>query len=127
MAIVKCRQDYCRDKYAGHMDRVLAALRFLRSWSNHLLWGYGERPLLLSVWGLVLILVFGVIHASGEESVDLWSGIKLSLGSFASVVPGVGQPDQPLGIWRLLESLLGIVYIAFLAASLHRRVSTRRD
>ena len=125
--IIKCRQPYYRGKYAVSTDRAMAPVRYLRSLSNHVLWGYGERPLLLSFWGLVLIVGFGVIHASGEESMDLWSGIKLSLGSFASVVPGMGQPGQTLSIWRLLESLLGIVYIAFLAASLHRRVSTRRD
>ena len=125
--IIKCRQDYYRDKYAVSVDRLLAPLRYARSLANHLLWGYGERPLLLSLWGLLLVIGFGVIHAYGEESIGLWSGIKLSLGSFASVVSGAGQPDQPLSIWRLLESLLGIVYIAFLAASLHRRVSTRRD
>ena len=127
MEIIKCRQDYYRKKYRVSVDRVLAPLRYARSLANQLLWGYGERPLLLSLWGLLLVVGFGVVHSYGEESTGLWAGIKLSLGSFASVVPGLAQPDQTISIWRLLESLLGIVYIAFLAASLHRRVSTRRD
>ena len=125
--IMKCRQDYYQKKYALSIDRALAPLRYARSLSNCVLWGYGERPLLLSLWGLLFVVGFGVVHACGDESIDLWAGIKLSLGSFVSVLPGTSQAEPPLSIWRLLESLLGIVYIAFLAASLHRRVSTRRD
>ena len=125
--IMKCRQDYYRNKYALSIERVLAPARYLKSLTNKILWGYGERPLLLTSWGLLLVLGFGVIHSWGDDTIGLWSGIKMSLGSFASVLPGTSQVEPQLSIWRLLESLLGIVYIAFLAASLHRRVSTRRD
>ena len=126
LEILKCRQDYYRTKYSS-IDRVVAPLRFLRSLSNQVLWGYGERPLLLSFWGLILIVVFGLIHASGDDAIGWWAGIQLSLGAFVTVLPVTTQSESSLGIWRLLESMLGIAYIAFLAASLHRRVSTRRD
>ena len=125
--IMKCRQDYYRDKYALSLERLLAPLRYVRSLSNKMLWGYGEHPLLLSLWGLLLIFGFGIIHACGDDSIGLWEGVKLSFGAFVSALPGESQASPSLSIWRLIESLLGVVYIAFLAASLHRRVSTRRD
>ena len=125
--VMKCRQDYYRDKYALSLDRLLAPFRYLRSLSNKVLWGYGERPLLLSLWGLVVILGFGIIRTCADVSIGLWEGVKLSLGAFVSALP-VGVPTTPsLNTLRLIESFFGLVYIAFLAASLHRRVSTRRD
>ena len=127
--IMKCRQDYYRGKYALSLDRLLAPFRYLRSLSNKVLWGYGERPLLLSLWGLVFVFGFGIIHTRVNESIGLWEGFKLSLGAFVSAISlPIETPTSPsLNLLHLVESLFGLVYIAFLAASLHRRVSTRRD
>ena len=127
LEIIKCRKEYYRKKYAFSQERLMAPFRYARSWLNKVVWGYGEQPIRLSVSGLVLILVLGVIHAHTDDSLNLWAGIRLSFGAFVNGLPGVKPTDTSTNIWLLIESLVGIVYIAFLAASLHRRVSTRRD
>lgn len=129
LEIIKCRKDYYRKKYAYSAERLLAPFRYASSLTNYALWGYGERPLKLSLNGLLLILVFGVVHALADDSISLWAGVRMSFSAFVSVVPSVGVGSVPAAVtgWQLAESLLGIVYIAFLAASLHRRVATRRD
>ena len=125
--IIKCRKDYYRDKYSISLDRIIAPFRYVGSLLNKVLWGYGERPLVLSRNGLLLILGFGIIHSYTDDSMDISSGIKLSLGAFVSALPGVDPATSDVSFWLLIESLFGIVYIALLAASLHRRISTRRD
>ena len=127
LEIMKCRNEYYRKKYAFSQERLMAPFRYARSWLNNVVWGYGEQPIRLSVSGLVLILVFGVIYAHADDSLGLWEGVRLSFGAFVNGLPGVNPADTGTSIWLLIESLVGIVYIAFLAASLHRRVSTRRD
>ena len=125
--IVKCRKDYYREKYDSAGKRWLAAVRYGRSAFNFALWGYGERPLRLSLNGLLLIFGFGVLHALVDDSISLWVGIRSSFSAFVSVIPSVGPGPATVTVWHLIESLFGVVYIAFLAASLHRRVATRRD
>ena len=125
--IIKCRKDYYKKKYSISQDRFVAPFRYVGSLINKVLWGYGERPLLLCMNGVLLILGFGLIHAYSTESMDILSGIKLSLGAFVSTLPGVQPEVTNVSVLLLIESLFGLVYIAFLAASLHRRISTRRD
>lgn len=127
LEIIKCRKDYYRKKYSISQDRIVAPFRYVGSLINNVLWGYGERPLLLCLNGVLLILSFGIIHAYSYESMDLFSGIKLSLGAFVSAIPGIEPAATEMSVWLLIESLFGLIYIAFLAASLHRRISTRRD
>ena len=119
--VIWSRSHYYRTKYR-FADRVWAALRYVRSQIDHWLWGYGERPFRLSINGLALVGVVGVANALASDSVGIWDGFKRSLATF---VPGFGVADATF--WDLAASLVGVVYIAFLAASLHRRVSTRRD
>ena len=127
LEILKCRKDYYRKKYQWSTARLLAPMHYARSWTNWALWGYGERPVRLSLNGLILIVCFGVVHALLDDSIGLWAGIMMSFGAFVSMVPSVGPAPDRATVLELTESLLGIIYIAFLAASLHRRVATRRD
>lgn len=124
--IILCRKDYYNRKYALSQERLLAPVRYLRSQFNHLLWGYGERPLVLTTNMLIFAAVLGSWRAYGT-SIGGWEAFKLSLASFAGLVPSVGSGTEPLGMLSILESLMGLIYIAFLAASLHRRIATRRD
>lgn len=123
--IMRCREDYYRDKYSMSPTRLVAPVRYLKSLVNKLLWGYGEQPLRLTVNGLLATLVVGLLRALGEESVGVWEAFRLSFAAFVSA-PTAGTGGAPT-MWALTQSLIGVVYIAFLAASLHRRVSTRRD
>ena len=54
---------------------------------------------------------------------------KFSVLAFAGNTPHemLGQQYQSINTLVTIESLFGLVFIAFLAASLHRRISTRRD
>ena len=124
--IIKCRDDYYK-KYRLSLDRLKAPFRYMMSFLNKYLWGYGERPLLLTCWGFVIILVFGFLHSNGNDASDFLNGIKISIGSFTNVFPITYTTGHTPSIWHVLESLFGLLYIAFLAASLHRRVSTRED
>lgn len=127
LEIVKCRKQYYRKKYSSSSARILAPFRYTRSLTNYLLWGYGERPLQLSINGLLLIGVFGILHTLLDSSIGLWAGMKLSFSAFVNMVPSAAPGLDQTSLLQLTESLLGIIYIAFLAASLHRRVATRRD
>ncbi len=125
--IFLCRTDYYRRKYRKSAGaRIAAALRYARSHADRMIWGYGERPLRLSLNTLLLVFAFGTVYAV-VAPVDWWEGIRLSFQAFVNLgtseVDGAGN----LSSWLVAESFLGVVYIAFLAASLHRRVATRRD
>ncbi|MCY4014652.1 MAG: pentapeptide repeat-containing protein [Gammaproteobacteria bacterium] len=125
VAVMKCRDDYYRGKYSVSLARVAAPFRYLKSLLNKLLWGYGEQPLRLTVNGLLATLVLGLLRALGDEPIDIWEAFRLSVAAFVSA-PAAGAGEAP-SVWAPIQSLIGVVYIAFLAASLHRRVSTRRD
>ena len=123
--VMRCREDYYRRKYSTSLARVAAPFRYLKSLLNKLLWGYGEQPLRLTVNGLLATLVLGLVRALGNEPFDVSEAFRLSVAAFVSA-PAAGAGGAP-SMWALIQSLIGVVYIAFLAASLHRRVSTRRD
>ena len=125
--IIRCREDYYRDKYAVSLDRISAPFRYIRSLVNWLLWGYGERPLVLTLNGLLFLTALGLIRVCGDSSVDIWHAFKASLAAFVGLGLTDVEKGEPPNIWALAQSLFGLLYIAFLAASLHRRVSTRRD
>ena len=94
---------------------------------NWLLWGYGERPLVLTLNGLLLLTALGLVRVCGDSSVSLWHAFKGSLAAFVGLGLTEVATGGPPSMWALAQSLFGLLYIAFLAASLHRRVSTRRD
>ena len=123
--VIRCREHYYRKKYSTSFARLAAPFRYLRSLLNKLLWGYGEQPLRLTVNGLLATLVIGLLRTLEDESGDMWEAFRLSVAAFVSA-PASGVGGAP-SMWALMQSLIGLVYIAFLAASLHRRVSTRRD
>ncbi len=59
----------------------------------------------------------------------LFEAEKFSMLVFASNIPESIPLEHYLSLSTLMtiESLFGLVFIAFLAASLHRKISTRKD
>jgi len=122
-------------------DRVRALFTLGGSYVERFFWGYGERPLTLLVSATVIISIFAVIYLAkmplsfGFINSDsnilsaLFQAAKFSALVFASNIPeGISQPQyQAISTLMTIESLFGLVFIAFLAASLHRKISTRKD
>jgi len=128
------------DKYNG-WQRISSLLSLIRSYIEKYLWGYGERPATLCFSGGMIVLGFSFIFlviepkhfGLGNATPNLFDSLfeagKVSVLTFSGNIPSNLPPEVYIKIGTLLtlESLLGIVFIAFLAASLHRKISTRRD
>lgn len=113
-------------------------LSCLRNWAYELLTGYGERPILPVLWGLVVILAFAVGYAiagnvapdfagdpaTAQGSHNFLDALTHSIGAFATI--GFNTLE-PLG-WgaRLLtaiESAFGIGLFALFIFTLGNRMS----
>lgn len=137
--IVTHYSDYYK-KYT-FFQRIKSFIELIRSHLDLRLWGYGERPFALSINGALSVAIFALIFLFKEPSHfglgtqqpslinSAIDAIKLSILTFSGNTPST-LPDEVfdrIGYLLTLESLLGVVFIAFLAASLHRKISTRRD
>ena len=110
---------YYRDKYSVS-QRVGAIYSLVKSTIDRFFWGYGEQPGRLLCSGALGVIVFALVYMQ-TMSIGFWGALKISLSALA------GNHSQENNWWLISESLLGLIYIAFLAASLHRRIATRRD
>ena len=122
-------------------DRVKSLFTLTRSYIEKFFWGYGEKPgtLLLSAFGVITVFAItylikapSLFRGSSQHSNifdEIIAAEKLSLSVFSGKAPVDLATNIALELNTLfiLESLSGIVFIAFLAASLHRKISTRRD
>ena len=131
--------DYYR-KYSV-WDRVKAFLSLVRSYMERFFWGYGEKPGTLLVSAAAIVSGFAMIYLAkvprlfglSDQNPNVlrafFDAEKFSVLAFAGNTPHemLGQQYQSINTLVTIESLFGLVFIAFLAASLHRRISTRRD
>lgn len=123
------------------LDRVKATFSLARSYGEKFFWGYGEKPGTLTLSAFIVITAFAFIYlikepllfrnpSNGSNIVDeMIAAEKLSLSVFSGNTPVTLAADvvSKLSSIFIVESLFGLVFIAFLAASLHRKISTRRD
>lgn len=137
--IIKHYSDYYR-KYSI-WDRVKAFFSLVTSCIERFFWGYGEKPGTLLVSALIIVSVFATIYLAKVPRLfelrdqnpkilhAFLNAEKFSVLAFAGNTPHemLGQQYQCINTLVTIESLFGLVFIAFLAASLHRRISTRRD
>lgn len=137
--IITRYSDYYK-KY-GLWERVRAFFTLTGSYIERFFWGYGEKPGTLLVSAAVIVSVFAITYLSKVPSLFGFSGTepniltalfeagKFSVLVFSSNTPESIPPDQYEIISTLMtvESLFGLVFIAFLAASLHRKISTRKE
>lgn len=137
--IITKYSDYYK-KYSA-WNRVKAAFTLVRSYGEKFFWGYGEKPGTLLVSAFWVITLFAITYLIQEPTFfrnsspnsniinEFIAAEKLSLAVFSGNTPTTLASNVAMRLSTLFifESLFGIIFIAFLAASLHRKISTRRD
>lgn len=131
--------DYYK-KY-NFRDRLRSFFSLFISYFERFFWGYGEKPgtllisagVIISVFALIYLIkvpaLFGVNSAQPDLLASFLAAGEFSILTFASNTPENIPNAEYLKISDIMtiESLFGLVFIAFLAASLHRKISTRKD
>ena len=118
------KHSWFRDKYKG-ATRLFGFLTWLQLKIEYWLWGYGESPLKLVAWALALIMGFSVAYL--DPGVSFREALRISAFAFATV--GYGKPltaDTHGLDWILVESVIGVLFIGLLAASLFKWISRRQ-
>lgn len=137
--IITRYSDYYK-KYSA-WNRVKAAFTLARSYGEKFFWGYGEKPGTLLVSAFWVITLFAITYLIQEPTFfrssspnsniinEFIAAEKLSFAVFSGNTPTTLASNVAMRLSTLFifESLFGIIFIAFLAASLHRKISTRRD
>lgn len=126
------RSTYYRDRF-DRAERIWSGLSFLGLTAGGWLWGHGLQMWSIVRTGVILVLVFAMIfYRAGEFSfadngttpLSMWEAIYISVSTFATL--GYGDFTPTGSITRLfcaIESLFGIVFLGFLAASVYRRLA----
>ncbi len=118
------------------MQREFDRPRWLRNWAYELLTGYGGRPQMPVLWGLITILIFAIVFAAagniatGEPSLDptpTHSPVDALTHSVAAFATIGFNTLEPVG-WgaRLLtavESMMGIGFFALFIYTIGNRMS----
>ncbi|HEC11869.1 MAG TPA: hypothetical protein ENI80_01210 [Acidiferrobacteraceae bacterium] len=122
-------------------DRIRALFTLGGSYVERFFWGYGEKPgtllisagVIISIFAAIYLIkspsLFGINNADPDILNALFEAEKFSMLVFAGNLPKSISQEHYLSLSTLMtvESLFGLVFIAFLAASLHRKISTRKD
>ena len=128
------RQSWYKQRFGlGH--RVGALFKWVWSWAERLVWGYGERPLLLMAWGAALTFIFGIYYyasglpdalgVDGSLAGRLGEAVTFSALAFvgnADRAPWPGGPTAAIAV----QGALGIVFIGVFAAVVYRWISIRQ-
>ncbi|MGH2506315.1 MAG: pentapeptide repeat-containing protein [Ktedonobacteraceae bacterium] len=109
-------------------QRLSALLQLSRSYVERFFWGYGEKPGTLALSAAVIITAFAFYYWPVTTG-HFGDAEKLSAQVFVGNIFTLISADKHQDIsWaRTIEALFGIVFIGFLAASLHRRIATRKE
>jgi len=133
--IAFARASYYRQKYKGWI-RVSGFLRWLGVGLERWGWGFGESPIILTLWALVSIVLFAVLYLSRAPTAFGSNGeidklgtaflraVEFSALCFATSAP-TRMPGIPASLF-LLETFLGIVFTGVLAAVVFRWISIRQ-
>jgi len=104
--------------------------KWLLSWAADLSCGYGERPLRVVIWSVVILLVFPVLYrwsggvVSKSGTMTWLDYFNYSLGAFTTI--GFSQFEAATPVVQTLsslEALLGISVLALLMFALGNRMS----
>lgn len=130
---VRQRHSWYQVRY-GTIDKVTGGLKLLWSWIERALWGYGEKPWLVLLWGTVLTGLFAVYYSrfdlvSGASEPGVltngWEAFKFSALAFIGNVDPAGAHGVPTGPLAV-QGALGLVFIGVLAAAVYRWISIRQ-
>lgn len=118
------KHSFFRDKYIG-WTRVGGFLKWCQIKFEHWFWGYGESPIKLMAWVATIIVCFA--NAYTADSVSFPDALKISAFAFATVGYGDQLNANTHAInWILLESLIGVIFVGLLAASVFKWISRRQ-
>jgi len=126
------RSKYYQDRF-DWWQRVLSGAQFLGMKASGWLWGHGLQMSSILRTGGILILAFSLIlwrtgqfsHGiSGIVSLNLPEAVYVSVVTFATLGYGDFAPADSISrFFCAVESLLGIVFLGFLAAAVYRRLA----
>ncbi len=125
--------------YLEHYDyfrRFTAGIRLLRSLGNRILWGYGERIIVLIcnflVWGA---LIFPTLFYLNKTDLQTISQKQIDISeilyfSFSNIVPGsissnVVAISSTTMFWAVIESLFGVIMAGLFVSYLFRWILHR--
>lgn len=127
--------DYYRKKYSG-WDRVQSCGDLLVQLLNRFWWGYGLRLSNLTMSGIFVLAVFGLLHrlpsatyavaSNGDRAVRLswFQACYYSVISFTTGGAGDIRPASTLAqVLTSAEALAGVLFLGFFAAAMYRRLS----
>lgn len=112
--------------------------RWARNWLYELLTGYGERPQMPLLWGLVTILIFALVFAatgnvsadfagdaaSAQGSHNFWDALTHSIAAFATIGFNTFEPiGRVARLLTAIESALGISLFALFIYTIGNRMS----
>lgn len=127
------RTSYFEEK-ATNKSRLRALIKYLLSHLDDKIWGHGLKLGRLIVSGLFMILIFATlifilkqpykISTPDIVSLNIGQALYLSVLSFSNLGYGEYIPLTTLGKILLgVESLLGAIFIGFIAAAVYRRIA----
>lgn len=127
---LKGTEDYYRRKYQGFFPKGRAALKYFGLRFSGLLWGHGERPLLLVTSSAIFVLALSLINAWSVLPRIGWeatgSGLKVlgyCFDQFWDATPDVMFQGYPLVDYALIG--LRYLYIGLFISVLFKSISHR--
>ncbi len=120
---------YYKDRYEG-LDRWLSLAQFIKLVLSGWFWGHGMRLKSLFRSALILLLLFtslfyffgAFLHQGQPSQLSIWMSFYISIATFTTL--GYSSHIPASGFTYVLhatESLTGVLFLGFLAASLYRK------
>jgi hypothetical protein len=127
---------WSREHFPSLGERLVAGLRLCVRWANRMLWGYGERGLvLIRNAAIVVILLFPLLYYLWRDDLaQVGGGVNgasyflLSIDAFlnGSAFSGVSPTTSFTRVLVLAEVLLGLIFIGLAVTLLFRWITRRR-
>lgn len=133
-AIFLSNTEYYKEHY-NLIDQLIAGLNFIGSKLSGMIWGYGHRVGRLFVSYFMITCLFSLITYFGnvgflvanqgtQRALKLWESIYMGFGQTVGLS---GLPFVPTTLFGeiiiLLESFIGTLFLALLAATIYRRIA----
>lgn len=106
--------------------------RWLMDWLDGIMLGYGQRPLLIMLWAIVILVTWplfyywsgGVVSIDVHKSLNLIDYFQYSIAAFTTMgLPDMVAVSNCAKFLTNLEALLGITLLALLMWALGNKVS----
>ena len=127
---LKGTEDYYRRKYQGFLPKLQAALKYLGLRFGGLLWGHGERPLMLVVSAVIFIGVLSIINSWAVLPNVTWEETRSGMNIFRYCFDQFwgATPEAKFRGYLLIDyTLIGLryLYIGLFISVLFKSISHR--